>query len=925
MQVDWATIQAYMAHHPRWFENAGRRPAGHEHLLVYRSLVPGTWQVSRRGYWIITQPPGVPPVAQGWKLHVSATSATSTDILRAALPVLRDARVHFKFLMDPVAMREHNDKLVSRGASGKFITVYPADEEEFRAVGDALTRALDGFDGPHILSDRRYPGSRVVFYRYGGFTTISRVMPDGNRELLIRTPEGEPVPDVRHPYFHTPDWVSDPFRNDSVPAAEETGGTEARRITLAQGRFTVTGAMQFSNRGGLYRAEDNETGADVLLREARPGVQVGPDGLDAAEVLRHEFDILTELADTGHFVRPVACFTEGEHTFVAEEFIEGSHVGLLNTTHNPLYTLELTPEKLTDYYDRFRGLWLQIAEAIAACHERGIVLGDLSPTNIMVTPDDRVRIIDMEAAFHEDAPLGAASGSGVFTPGMVTRRARRARRGDRATDYYALGGIMLGGVVLCHQSDIIDPTIPRRVFAAAAAELNLPADLVALITELYDENADAPDPAALRRRLEELPLTSHWRQPPPLALPATPDPVATADLRKRVGAVLDGVHGYWRATADLTRADRLFPSDLTVFETSPLTLAYGAYGTLYAMHRVRGSVPEDLLGWALRQTTSPEAVPPGLYHGSAGIAWAQSALGHRELAAQTLRDAAGHPQLYTEPGVLAGAAGHGMACLRLWKDTGLPEFLDRAREIGDRLALTADRADGLASWPSSDGVTRVGYGVGASGVALFLLALHGATGDAEHLTLGRQALDFDLAQATFQASGLYSFPAQVVAEGETAAVVRHYWDSGTAGVLTALLRYHHVTQDPALRRRITELLPDIRRKFTVLPQLFHGTSGLGNTLLDAYEFLGDPELLADAERLAESVLCTAIERSEGIVFPGEQAVRESADLATGSAGVALFLDRLCRAEPGARTNANFVLDDLLPEAAGSGQDRAPSR
>lgn len=139
------------------------------------------------------------------------------------------AGVHFKFLMDPAAMLESNGKSFPRGSSGKFITVYPADEREFRAVGDALTEAMAGFDGPHILSDRRYPGSRVVHYRYGGFVSISRMRPSGMKELLIRTPDGEPVVDIRHPYFHLPAWVTDPFTGESAPeqpAAPDTAGAE---------------------------------------------------------------------------------------------------------------------------------------------------------------------------------------------------------------------------------------------------------------------------------------------------------------------------------------------------------------------------------------------------------------------------------------------------------------------------------------------------------------------------------------------------------------------------------------------------------------------------------------------------------------------------------------------------------------------------
>jgi hypothetical protein len=54
-----------------------------------------------------------------------------------------------------------------------------------------------------------------------------------------------------------------------------------------------------------------------------------------------------------------------------------------------------------------------------------------------------------------------------------------------------------------------------------------------------------------------------------------------------------------------------------------------------------------------------------------------------------------------------------------------------------------------------------------------------------------------------------------------------------------------------------------------------------------------------------------MDRPEGIGFPGEQAIRESADLASGAAGVGLFLNRLLKAETGSRGNFNFVVDALL--------------
>ena len=911
MQLPWETMLRYLPYHPRWFEDVSRRRPDSAHLVEYRATMPGSWRLRRYGYWFVADPPGAPEPGQGWKLHVSATSRTSAETLRRCLPVLRDAGVRFKFLIDPPMMRELNSKSFSRSASGKFVTVYPPDEQSFLAVAEALAEALQGFDGPYVLTDRRYPGSRVVSYRYGGFTRQPRLHPLGLTELLITSPDGTPVPDDRTPQWTVPAWAVDPVTRRAgtpEPVAAAAPAAEPPKPLLA-GRYEVDSALLFSNRGGIYRAIDTVTGADVVLREARPGVEVGPLGIDAVTLLRHEHDLLAELADSGLFVRPLALFQEWEHSYLVEELVEGIHIGMVTTTQNPLYELDLTPERLEDYYRLLQRLWLQIADAIALCHERGIVLGDLSATNVMVTPDERVCVIDLESAFHE----GVDQGAGLSTPGMVTRRAMAAKCGDRRTDYYALGGLMLATVAGCQQNDMVDHAVPLRLLAAVAEDLALPAELVSLVTDLYDEDAPLPEPAALRRRIAELPFTTAWRQPPPLAHRTSAEPGRSGELHGRIGEVLDGVVDYLHGTADLDREDRLFPADVLVFETNPLSLAHGAYGCLYALQGLGREVPDSYLSWALRHSTSHQAMPPGLYYGSAGAAWALSDLGRRDLAAQVLREAADHPLLHTEPGVLTGAAGHGMACLRLWRDTGLPEFLDHARAIGLRLAGSAEWDEDGAHWQDSTGRVPVGYGYGAAGVAMFLLALHRATGDEQPLALGTAALDFDLSCGLHSASGVLSFPSFI--EGDAPLVRRHYWDEGTAGVLTTLLRYWDVTGEERLRKEVDRLLPDVRRKYTAFPQLFHGISGLGNAVLDAYEFLGDPELLGDAERAAEAVLCSAVRRPEGIVFPGEQTLRESCDLASGSAGIVLFLDRVRHAAPGLRTNRNFLLDDLLTGAA----------
>ncbi|MDN3351953.1 class III lanthionine synthetase LanKC [Actinomadura sp. DC4] len=887
----WDAIDRYSQFHPRWFESAHRYTPAPAYLAVYRSLVPASWRLERSGIWYVATPPGVLLAEQGWKLHVSAASARSAEVLRRILPILRDHRVPFKFLVDPRTTARVNGKLWPRSAGGKFVAVYPETSGEFHRIGGLLAEALEGEAGPYVLSDRRWPGSRSVFYRYGGFQARSRLRIDGRRDLLITTPSGERVKDGRLPYWSPPEWVTAPFPDD-----ESTDGAGV----LCGGRFSVESALSFSNGGGVYRATDHHTGREVVLKEARPGVEIGRRGLDAVAVLEKEYRLLGRLAGTGYFVRPIAFFRESEHAFLAEEFVPGGHLGKATVTRNPLYVGPPTTEAFAGYLASMRGLWTQIARAIAAAHREGVVLADLSFTNIMVD-GDRVRIVDLEAGAEEtDEQLG------LHTQGFASPRVLRTGAGGPADDHYALGGIIFGSLMLATGLTGFHPPARRRFLDELTEDMGLPAALGALVDRLMEPSGPYEDSVA--EAIAKLPVET---RPARLAVPAGRRlaPPHRAPLRKRVAETLEGITSYIHAVADTAREDRLFPADLMVFESNPLSVAFGAAGVLHALHHVEGGVPGRLEAWMLSRTAAGDAYAPSLYFGQSGIAWVLAELGHTEAAADLLIRASEHPLLHESPDLLRGAAGHGMACLKLWKMTGDERFLDGARAVGRHLMDSCVRDERGVRWATAGDLARIGYAYGGSGPSLFLLYLHLATGAAEPLAYGRAALDFELAQSAWVDGRFCGFPDHESEQPDKAPVLRCYWDSGSAGVGTTLVRYLRVTGDPALRGRLTGLVTDASRKYTVSPQLFHGLAGLGNFLLDVWEHTGSEDHLAEAWQVAEGALLFRIERPEGIAFPGEQAARESTDLATGSAGVGLFLHRLLTAGP----NLNFVVDELLPE------------
>jgi len=916
----WETLYIYCQQGSRWFEPLTRYQPTSEHLAVFRGLAPSDWSIRRRGLWFITNPPNAQMPKQGWKIHISARTADSAEILRLVTPRMIEAGVPFKFLLDPRSVALTSGKLWPRASSGKFITIYPPDDASFATMATELSELLSDYSGPYILSDRRVADSNVVFYRYGGFTGIRRVRADGAADLMIAAPDGSLVPDLRQPFWSPPSWLSvDPFgRSVTEDETDEDDGGDG---TLG-GRYAVTDALQFSNRGGVYRATDVRTGGEAILKEVRPNIGLGDVRYtqDYVEVLTKEHRLLTALADSPHYVNPLALFEEWEHTFLAEERVDGPQLSQVSIEHNPVYTLDLSSAGLAEYHGRMRGYFAQLARAIADAHDRGIVLGDLSWTNVLIDEAaDRVTVIDLEAARDPevDAPMRMHT-KGISSP-------RYIRTGDAAArdDLYSLGAMLFGSVVLANTFLGYRPDALPRFLESFQVDLGLPAELVALVRELTDDpDGPAPTAAEAADRLAALPVAdpAAWPDPVPLAKPAAD--VVTGDrldtVRANAVEVRDGIARYLRGTATPDRDDRLFPGDVATFETNPHHVAHGAAGVLHAMTRLPGEVPGRLPTWLLHSTITNATHPAGLYVGQSGIAWVLDELGHTDYAAALARQAAAHPGRDHSPGILRGSAGVGMGCLRMWSSTGDETHLRDAVDIGRALTESAIMDDNGAHWVDTDplGESHVplGYGNGPAGIALFLLYLHLATGDAEALRLGRAALDFELNHAVQYSDTMTTFRADL--DAERSPKLRAYFDEGTAGVLTTLVRYVVVTGAPELEKWVDRLLPDISRKYAVMPQLFHGLAGLGNALLDVAELLDRPDTLAEAWRTAEGVLLYRIDTAEGIAFPGEQSLRESADLASGASGVGLFLDRLIRLDAGERPgNPNFVLDELIPGLA----------
>ncbi|WP_219667653.1 class III lanthionine synthetase LanKC [Streptomyces bambusae] len=821
--------------------------------------VPPGVRGAAQGIWTIWGSPRTGLAEQGWKIHVSARLDRAQHVLDTVAGICFSEGVPFKHLSARLFFLFLHHKHAARAQAGKFCAVYPPDPATARRLLERLRDALDGEEGPYVLTDRRFRDSRTVHYRYGSFGARSRLRADGTREGLVRDGSGHEVVDLRLPAFHLPAGIADPF-------VEQEEQPHAGPILIRD--YEVTRAVRLGNAGGAYQARDRRTGRTVFVKEARAHNGLVFDGTDAQARLRHEYRVLRELhaAAPGVAPEPLDHFTEWEHDFLVTEFVAGQPlVGWLSRS-TPLARADRTAESVAAYYEACRGLLAGLDASLERLHAVGYRFGDLSPGNVLVTPSGGVRLVDFEAA----SALSAAP-SGIGTPGFTPPPGLlRTDTDPLLRDRYGMSAVALACLAPFNEMAEHAPAnlaLLRRDLADVAP----PQDLWQRATAFHLTEDRAQDRASDQAPGHDGP----YRLPSPAELDADPRGSLTRLAEEVAAGLLE--------TADADRPEWAFPPSPEAFRTNNVCLAYGTAGVVHALHRAGVPVPEEI-GERLRRDTLAlrDALPPGLLVGSAGIARVLAGLGRLDEAVDLLRDADGHP-LTASCGTLAGGrAGVGLGWLALHRLTGEAGHLERAVAAGEALLGIRDLSAALGEHDAR------GLLHGRSGLALFLHRLARATGEARYLEAGRLLLHQELDRTFPLDDGALS-----VSDNARLTRAMPYLATGAAGVAAVLTHYVATAPDERCAAALPRLVTGIRVSCaTKEAGLYRGLAGLTWFLTGHAELTGTDAARADAVRAATGLLKYAVPYRRGVRFLGAGSQRFTADLSSGGAGVLLALHRL---------------------------------
>ena len=246
--------------------------------------------------------------------------------------------------------------------------------------------------------------------------------------------------------------------------------------------------------GEAFRARDTIHGRTVVIKRV-PAALAGDSA--RAEALLSATERLEAVSHPG-VAMLYECGLEDGQLFLALEYVPGERLDQMigGRPLNPHRAVEIA---------------IDVADALAALHQAGIVHGDVRPANIIVTSRGHAKVIDSGLApFTTGGTLRASAGarlgslpeSAVGTLRYLSPEEAVGERTDARTDVFSLGGVL--HEMLTGQAPFDRPTADAIVLAtlqaspppANAQVASVPIDLSRICARALAKSMDRRYPSA---------------------------------------------------------------------------------------------------------------------------------------------------------------------------------------------------------------------------------------------------------------------------------------------------------------------------------------------------------------------------------------------------------------------------------------------
>ncbi|MGN7395372.1 lanthionine synthetase LanC family protein [Peribacillus frigoritolerans] len=834
---------------------------------------------------------------QGWKIHLSTIPSEAGHLLKLVCPFLSEKETSFKIAQDEFILGLLNEGTFGNTQIGKFMTIYPESDSDSKEIAKSLVELTNGFHGPIIISDFRL--GDIVYTRYGGFNPVIKWNRLGHPSLLINSPNGELRLDSYNIPFVPPADIPNPFK-DFIYTSSEKKEKNVENIhgskKLVGPGYLLVKTIKEDPRGSVFLALDlrsREKASIKIIKQGRQYTVTDRYNRDMRSRLQHQEALHHNLQEDVSIPKVYSYFEEDGHGYLPLEYIEGNSIEKVALSHlknQPWMNLNSTEQiKLLSYLEK------AVAE-VQKLHTFGYVHRDLSVSNIWITKNEQVYLLDLELTHSIDnsAPPFELGTVGFLSPNQQARQTPQFE-----DDIYSLGCIMIF---------VLTGLDPRRVLFIPENNLidqlfgitrGAPKKLIELVVSCVKANpAERPNLDTIKRVLKRhIIAKNNLNQSAFLDFEISDSRMNLLIRGGQQGLLKDVVceepTGLWLSP----RINQNAESSYEIYRDANTGVAGVIYmfGRLarfgYATNEVRERV-QKVIPWLINKD---QRDLPGLHFGEAGIAVALAEVISGGLVNQTTEINNFLQNALTGkldwPDITHGAAGQGIAALYCADRLQNEKFLQHVHRCANYLIKTQKKDGSWVIPPGVEGMsgeTLTGFAHGVSGIVYFLAEYERRFGNSEARMAWEAGANWVINQGVPTKDGALEWSYSDKSESRW-----KWWCHGSPGIALMFLRLYEYTQD--------EKFADIAKKALqihpfeiVYPNLSqcHGISGLGEIYLEAGRVLRDKYWFDRAERITNTLINLRRETKTGsLTWLVEDPSLATADLMVGSSSVVHYLLR----------------------------------
>ncbi len=293
--------------------------------------------------------------------------------------------------------------------------------EEFSGAGNdviLLGDELGEREGLDILAQfLRRPNFPAVIYFGGNTHDVNAAKQAGADDAILRN-------EIRHDALVVKIGDTLRTRRRSVATGALFVGDSKIGIPALIRGYRLIRKISYSAHSAVYLGEREATGERIVLKV----LQQVPDDADtvgAFDRFLQEYELIGEI-DHPNIVKIYDLGVSDDHAHIAMEYIDGGNL-------KKRIADGLSEEQAVAYLR-------QIASALAAIHEVGILHRDLKPANIMLRKDDSIALIDFGLAKRMRLKMDITDSGEIFgTPYYMSPEQGHGGTADHRSDIYSLG------------------------------------------------------------------------------------------------------------------------------------------------------------------------------------------------------------------------------------------------------------------------------------------------------------------------------------------------------------------------------------------------------------------------------------------------------------------------------------------------------